>query len=188
MPISLGTNASTVTSSFARAGFESIATINGSGVQVVEFTNIPQNYTDLLILISAATAAGNYQEGYPGIRYNSDSAANYSRLSFNFSNTINSQSGTTAQDFASAGATYAVDNPRAIPVEWYIPDYSSTDKAKASNVRIHRAVSPTGAGGIEKLIYLWNNTSAINRITITANTQNGFATYARFSLYGIGKK
>lgn len=183
-----GSLASTVTSSFARAGFESIATINGSGVQSVSFTSIPQNYTDLWLIISAATAAGNYQEGYPTIRYNSDSATNYSRLSFQLSsNATNSQSGSTGQDFASAGATFATNNPRAIPTNWYIFDYAATDKAKTTYSKSYRGFT-TVDWSSECTVYLWNSTSAITTITLVANTANGWATYTQFSLYGVGKK
>jgi hypothetical protein len=183
----IGTLSSTVTSSFANAGFESISTINGSGVQLIKFMNIPQNYTDLLILYSSATVGRTTQEGYPTIRYNNDSGNNYSRLSFNMANTMNSQINTAGQDFVSAGGSFATDSPRAIPGSWYIFDYSSTDKRKNSRVFLPRNFS-NASFLIESLTYLWNNTSAINEISLTADLAGGFTNYSQFSLYGIGKK
>jgi hypothetical protein len=187
MRIPIGTSSSTITSSFANSGFESIGTINGSGVQTITFSSIPQNYTDLYLIISAATAAGNYQEGYPATRFNSDSGANYSRMGFNMANAVNSQSGATGQDIASAGATFANNNPRSIPAHIYIYDYTATDKYKTSYAYVYRGFS-TAYWALESFGYLWSSTAAINSFTLIANTVSGFSTYAKFSLYGIGKK
>lgn len=158
-------------------------TVGSGGTTSIDFTNIPQVYTDLQLIVSLRSTGTN---GTCVVYFNNDTTnGNYSvlRLYANPSSTISSQSysapyfiysnqsGNTASTFSNG--------------QVYIPNYvSSTQKSISSEI-----VNENNASSSDLFLNIgkWNGTSAINRITIQQAIDTGFVQYSSASLYGILK-
>lgn len=171
------------------ATFKKIASVEVSsgGATSIDFTLIPQNYTDLNIFISAREDNAGGGGGTTYIRFNGDSGSNYTwrRLNGNGS-TVTSSTGTSATqlDTAISGVSTATANIFGSGVI-YIPNYTSSvnktvyadsvyeNNATANNMRL-------GAG-------LWSDTSAISSISIFPVGIGKWIEYSTATLYGILK-
>jgi hypothetical protein len=161
--------------------YEPIATTTTTSASpAVTFSNISQNYTDLILIVSIRANSTPTSFG-TGVRFNSDTGTNYSRTvaygtgsataSFNSSN--------QSRIFFSAGSTNA--NQFNV-IRLNIMNYSNSTTYKtviARNDDMSDVISMTAA--------LWRSTSAITSVTITPYDDNstGFATGSTFTLYGI---
>lgn len=135
------------------------------------FTNIPQTYTDLVLVMWVRDT--EMQQGY--YRFNSDGGSNYSRTYMYGSGSARGAGGIANQTGCntSMGDSYASTTA-------HIMNYSSTSMYKQV---IERAQDNNS---VNETIYMWRNNSAITSITI--DSFNGGATLATgssFSLYGI---
>lgn len=166
-------------------------TVGSQSVSSISFTNIPQTYTDLLLIQSAmsnvsTSLAGNYNiefngitSGYSGIRIYADPGGSSSAFS---------DTGTPkwAGFIPGTGATQNVPNSCYI----YIPNYTSSNYKSWS---VDVVVENNGSNGYLGLgSNLWSNTSAItsfslNSILSGANSGN-FLQNSTFTLYGIAKE
>lgn len=165
--------------------FTKIASVNVGllGAATIDFTSIPNTYTDLVILLSARSVTANQDD--LRIRFNSDTGTNYpfktlfgtgsgagsggGTLSFAYMGVTNS-SISTANTFSSNAA--------------YIPNYAgSTNKSVSVD-----AVNENNATDATALLVssLWSNTAAITTITISGASGN-LAQYSTATLYGIKK-
>lgn len=145
----------------------------------VTFSNIPQNFGDLVLVVS--TAAGNL--GAAGgtarnllARLNNDSGANYPRVAM-------SGDGSTVR--------YLNNTENWLALDWYgntnsgthvhiiqIMDYSAIDKHKTV---LDRVVSTAAA---EALVLRWTNTAAVTTISFFYDS-NTLAAGSTFYLYGV---
>ena len=164
--------------------YEAIATVTvgSGGANAIDFTSIPQTYTDLNIKISSratgSAASWNFKitfngasSGYSGkILYGSGSAAaSFNGTSGFFDGIYMSAATATANTFGT--------------VDLYIPNYAgsnyksiSTDSAAESNAA---AVFMSIQAG------LYSSTSAITSIKIQAEPTSDLAEYSTATLYGI---
>jgi hypothetical protein len=152
-------------------------TVGSGGAASIDFTSIPQTYTDLHLLVSireetSATAVAfikfnnttaNRSERY--LQGNGSSAVSGTTTVLQF---IACQPSDTANTFGNASI--------------YIPNYTSSNYKSVSS----DSVSENNAtGAFSRLVAgLWSNTSAINQITITTDTGD-VAQYSTATLYGI---
>lgn len=175
MPI-IGTIASSTRQGISTGSYDSISTftVSASTATEIDFQNIPQTYKHLQIrgygLFTGGASAGYY-------KFNNTSS-DYSVVSlFTDGVTIagTSFSGTIGCWWTAAAGT-TPDTP--VPFVIDIPDYTSTTKTKTSIART--GWSPNY---VEQNSNLWNNTSAINRITFTNG--NTFLQNTVISIYGI---
>ena len=164
------------------------------GGTTITISSIPQNFRSLLIQASLqlSTQISGNVESYPQTRFNGDSGSNYSRCTLMFS-TVNGQQNQTAMDIAVPG-TNSLPNPRHSIVDWYIPNYSDTNKFKTMHTTITRTQSNVGGGGTscERLLYLWRSTDAITSYSIITGGSGGsptatFQAVSSLSVYGIGR-
>ena len=144
----------------------------------IEFTDIPQDFTDLYVLVSARSAG------------NGDAQMNIKPNGSTSSLTIRRLQGSGSSASSSSGAElYARVNPNDTTANTfantsiYIPNYAgstnktfSIDSVYENNATL--AVQAIFAG-------LWSSTAAITSITIGPNSSN-FVTNTTASLYGIG--
>jgi hypothetical protein len=153
------------------ATYEKIATTTlGSGSADVSFTSIAGTYTDLIIIANGKTSS----ESTLGLRFNSDTATNYS-------STYMRGNGTTATSgrFTSSSQMYAFNwNNSDSTALWQIQNYSNATTYKT-------ALNRLGGAGlyVAASVGLWRSTSAITSITIKSN--DTFSTGSTFTLYGI---
>ena len=155
------------------ATYEPIATTNPSGVNQVTFSSIPSTYTDIVCILSLNPSGGDNM----AIRFNNDSASNYSltRLVGN---------GSAASSTNATNSTYPVvmssiyDAGVPVLFKFDIFSYSgSTNKTFLSSA----SVDKNGSGEQTNCVGLWRSTSAINRIDLFGSFGNG----TTVTIYGI---
>jgi len=154
-----------------------------SSAASVTFSAIPAIYTDLVLRWSARnTSSGENAQ----IRFNSDSATNYSRTNlYGDGSAANSIRGTSESYFYfgfSIDGSSRTANTFA-SAELYIPNYAaSTNKPISgfSTLETNAAACDTPAA----IAALWRNTAALTSIVIEPVT-NTFASGSSFFLYGI---
>lgn len=162
-------------------------TVGSGGAANIEFTSIPQTYTDLLVKCSLR------QSGYTGVtwdwlkfRFNGSSATVYSSRdlegngSNTYSNTFTSQNGMVKLGLANS--TTSTSNTFSSN-ELYIPNYTSSNNKSVSGDGVHEdnataAIAVLGAG-------LWSNTAAITSITLFPENGTAWVQYSTATLYGI---
>ena len=167
----------------AGATYEPISTTTGTGSSTqITFSSIPQTYTDLILVCSDI----NVQTVDAGLRFNSDSASNYSRTVLfaelsggaqSFRNSNQTQAYTMYRDLASTTdkLVYAIT---------HIMDYTNTTTNKTLLTRTS-TVGGVGPNTTMTIVGLWRKTpEAINRIDIFSGLAN-FSTTCKFTLYGI---
>lgn len=163
----------------------STVTVGAGGVASVTFSNIPQGYTDLKVVMSArgdgasgifvcqfngATTNLSSRVIY-GINGNTAGSSSYSDANSLWGYTTNS--GSTANTFGNA--------------EIYIPSYTSSNYKYVSI----DAVNETNAADGRQILVagLWSNPSPITSLTLYSQTGSNAATnftqHSTFSLYGI---
>ncbi len=155
--------------------YEAIATQTlGSAAASVTFSSIPSTYTDLVLVVAAAsTSAGTYSVTF---RFNSDSASNYSDTRI-----IGNGSAASSNRDSSQAEMYPVNITNTIgTVIHQIMNYSNATTYKTMLSRGISADYQVWAN-----VGLWRKTpEAINTILLSV-AGNTFATGSTFSLYGI---
>jgi hypothetical protein len=161
-------------------------TVGSGGVASIDFTAIPQNYTDLILKLSLRdTTAANGKDikiefngvttNYSYRRVYGDSAAAYSdTASTGQSLTINSANA-TANTFANC--------------EIYISNYTSANnKSWSADTVSENNASAANSAYANLYAGLWSNTSPITSISIKpVSGTPTFTQYSTATLYGIRK-
>lgn len=146
------------------------STTLGSAAASYTFGSIPGTFTDLICVVNGSTtaAAGAY------LRFNGDTASNYSM-------TYLAGNGTTASSGRTTSTTeiFMFDTPTSNATEIFsVMDYANATTYKTALTR---------GGGASNSLYatvgLWRNTSAVTSLTVF--TGNTFITGTTFKLYGI---
>lgn len=148
------------------------------------FSAIPNTYTDLCLKISARTTAAS-TNGNVFVRFNSDSAANYSY-------TLLQGTGSAAYSYTFPGETNdfagAVSGANATAntfgsIEMYIPSYTASQKKPLNSISASESDVASNVL-IESIANLWQGTAAITSITLSTDATS-FAAGSSFYLYGI---
>jgi hypothetical protein len=163
--------------------YESIQTIAvTSNTNSISFTSIPSTYTHLQIRMT--TMSNLYSVPGLRIRFNSDTASNYSfhNVASNGASSFSQQnSNATSMSIVGVGAGDRGANMVGVNII-DILDYASTNKYKTL-----RALGGNEYNGSSNnfAIYSgnWRNTAALTTIYMETDTQ--FTAYSYFALYGI---
>lgn len=155
--------------------YKSIAYIKTlSTTSSVNFLNIPQIYTDLVLVANPNNAGITSLNIY----FNNDTTANYSCTRIFGEGTTVSSDRTTNSTLSLGGwGTGATTAPYLFSIN--VMNYINTNMWKTALTNVSE---PTG-GYVGQIVTLWRSTSAINRISFTGN--NNFGIGSQFSLYGI---
>lgn len=154
-------------------------TVGSSSVASITFSNIPQTYTDIKVLVSARTSgSGDFRAYvYPnGATTNLSSMNIYADGSSAYSNTYSNGAIGFFINTADEGATIFGNG------EIYFPNYSSSGYKGFS---LDGATEHNGTGpyyGISS--GRWNNNSTITSLEMRP-TLGSFVQYSTFYLYGI---
>lgn len=153
-------------------------TVGSGGASTIDFTNIPQNYNDLIVKLSARNNGSQYY----GQLYFNGNTTGYSRRML-FGDGSNAGSGSYSNEYT------LVTNPNTYTAsthsnfEVYIPNYAgsnnksySIDSTTENNATLSYAIMYAA---------LWSNTTAINRITMVPNSPDTFLQYSTATLYGV---
>lgn len=161
-----------------------------SGTQnAIVFTNIPQNYSDLLIKYSIrSTRAADRTEAYAEFNGLNTSSlySNVNTISYN-NNNIFQWKNTTSTSMSAMNVTAATSTGNVYsPNEMYISNYSSSTVAKSISYN-GNAENFTGASFVVGMhAGLFNSTSPITSIKFATDTGD-FAQGSSITLYGIRK-
>jgi hypothetical protein len=160
----------------ATNSYESIQTVTvTSAVSSIAFTSIPATYKNLQIRYSLTAAA----PADTGLRFNSDSGANYS-------NSLFRGTGSAAQIYPysainQAYVQYNIGNNTSVAVI-DILDYTNTNKN--TSIRSLAGFENVTTGELDFWGGGWYNTAAVTRIDLHCLTST-FSTNSTFALYGI---
>jgi len=167
--------------------YEPIATntVSGSTTHQVDFTSTSGSYTDLIIVANGYTVTSDISQR---IRFNSDSASNYSLNYIGGNGTT--VSGLRVTNGSGIYANYLTGWTASStqPSNWIfqIMSYANTSTYKTC---ISRANTTTGGTypGTELLTSLWRSTSAITSISVEAgySSTHYYAAGTTITLYGI---
>jgi hypothetical protein len=147
----------------------------------VDISSIPSTYKELLITAIGLQSTVSTDESVR-VRFNNDTGGNYSLNSINISNTLAAENGNGETEINTGNnvARTADASNRFTRLQISIPNYASTEiKAMfftSGGIPNGTQQGRTGSAG-------WNNTSAINRITLylaNGNFKDGILT-----VYGV---
>lgn len=141
----------------------------------ITFSNILQNYQDLVIRITANASSGVAS----AIRFNGDTSTSYSATYVDGSGSTPSSYRETNSNRAWAGSYYNTTSPTNTILN--IQNYSNSTTFKTFLNR-----TSYGTGFVNMTVSAWRKTEAINSITISAGVGSlVFLAGSRFDLYGI---
>ena len=149
----------------------------------VVFSNIPQNYTDVKVVISARTARANIQDSIQ-VQLNSDSAANYKYIRMY---ATGAAVATDTDTIGSVTAAYVNGGTGTASTfgscEFTIFNYAGS---------AHKAISSEGGSENNSTnAYFatsacrWASTAAVTSISIQGGTGSNFSVGSTFTLYGV---
>jgi len=160
-----------------------IATYTAAGGETsFTFSNIPQYYTDLKLVVSART---NRAAGADTIKvtFNGVSTGYTNRMLYGNGATTASSTGTSnilesiwTTDSSSTGSIFGSS-------EILIPNYSSTKYKVVSSENVTEQSGATAY--IDTTAGLWSNNAPITSITLAPYQGTAFSSYSTFTLYGI---
>lgn len=150
------------------------------GASSIDFTSIPQTYTDLCIALSARSLRAANAD-FPQIQFNG-STTNLSARYLYADGSAQSFTDTAIYGYISANNTTASTFGS---VSYYIPNYTSSNNKSVSVDTVGENNSASnGAWTMALVAGLWSNTAAITSIKLV-NLNNNFAQYTTATLYGI---
>lgn len=156
-------------------------TVGVAGASSIDFTSIPQTYTDLKVVMSARANTVAVSESSK-MTFNGVTTGYSNRYVFGNGSAASSGSDTTAFVFRvpSSLATASVFGNGEV----YIPNYTSANYKSFSDESVSENNDVTS--GAIFTANLWSNTAAITSIKIEVLTGGGlFTQYSTATLYGI---
>ena len=136
--------------------------------------NIPQTYTDLILVINGKSSSG--VAGYVGTQFNGDTTALYSTTRLLGDGATATSDRYLNQTIAKGGTLWSSQGT----VIHQIQNYSNTTTYKTFLTRDNNAGNRVGAA-----VSLYRSTNAITSIVLSCPDGSGFASGSIFTLYGI---
>jgi len=186
MPI-LGITASSISGSVAGGSYESISTVTvgSGGTSSISFTSIPATYTHLQLRMLGKTSSSDNGSGI-SIQLNGSSLTSIHRITGSTGGSVGAQYGANSIICYFPCSATGIDSMFGASV-LDIVDYTNTNKKKTTRT-LWGYTNNGVAGGLDFIGVhsgFWDNTAAINSITLTAESSRTFNEYSSFALYGI---
>ncbi len=158
-------------------------TVGSGGAANIEFTSIPQTYTDLFLKLSARSTSSS-PEGV-NLKINSITTGYTSRFISGSGSSAGSGTRTTypGWDIASVINYSTTTSSTFSTVEVYIPNYTSSNAKSASSESVQETNATLAYMYI--LAHLQTSTAAITNITLTVQDASNFVQHTTATLYGI---
>lgn len=143
----------------------------------VTFSGIPQTYTDLVLVATTIVASGTGND--VGLRFNGDSASNYSNTYMLGTGTsaVSGRNTLTYSDNGYLSSNSGQPNTRIINIQ----NYANTTTFKPN---VSRASGDNGAQ-VTAYSNIWHSTAAITTIEVYSASGLTYAIGTTFNLYGI---
>jgi len=150
----------------------------------VTFSSIPATYTDLMLKVSGRSVGNGEWFGSLRLRFNSDTATNYSVRSMTATPSVGYGEETSISFFYGA---YAINGENGTAntfsnAEIYIPSYTANQE-KPFSMSAAVENSATSQPFRTESASLWRNTAAISTILVYSDAN--FVSGSSFYLYGI---
>jgi hypothetical protein len=153
----------------------------GTAAASIEFTSIPQTFTDLVVLVSMRGSFNNYYSEYR-VRFNG-STTGFSARNLYGAGSGSGASGTFEASAFGVGATATANTFSNDQI--YIPNYTSSNAKSFSSDFVGENNATSAFAGL--YANLWTGTAAITSIQFTEVNAANFAIGTTISLYGITK-
>lgn len=144
----------------------------GSPTTSVTFSSIPQGYTDLVLVLNGTTGTTSTI----GLRFNSDTASNYSCTYLLGSGSSAASGREVSQPYLYLGTSYTSDGMTRINIQ----NYSNSTTKKTAISR-----SDNAGNRVASWVGLWQGTAAITSVEVTTSGGGNFNTGTTFTLYGV---
>ena len=154
-------------------------TVGSGGAANIEFTSIPQTYTDLKLVVSGRGDFAGTREKYTLTFNNAATTYSYKRLAGYDSSLVLSDTGLGPQA-TGANATASV----FASAEFYIPNYTGSNQKSWSSDSVTENNS-TSSWIVDLNVGLWTTTDAITSIKIVIQGPANFVQYSSATLYGV---
>lgn len=160
-------------------------TVNSSAITTIEFTSIPQTYTDLVIKVSARMDRAVTRQSL-NVWFNNSTGSWVGRrfAAYDTNSLLSDTASTTYYQIPQGTGTNATASTFSNS-EYYIPNYTSSNNKSIISDSVTENNSST-AWIIDLGIGFWSNTAAITSIKIDGNGWD-FLQYSTATLYGIKK-
>lgn len=157
-------------------------TVGSGGASSIQFSSIPQTYSDLCILTSVRFD----QSGDNGLyfQFNSDTGTNYSRryLYGDGSSASSGAASTQVRGMGGVGARSSQTASTFANSSCYIPNYTGSNSKSVSVDGVNENNGTTA--DVMFWASLWNSSSAITSISLFPSSGN-IVQYSTATLYGI---
>jgi len=155
-------------------------TVGSGGVSSIDFLAIPQNYTDLVLKVSARNGYTGDWSDWLYIKFNNSTTGYSYRLLQGTGISAASYNGTSqyAGDITTANVTANTFGN----LEMYIPNYAGSNYKSYSLDAVTEYNASTAIADLDA--GLWSNTSPITSINLTPRNST-FNQYSTATLYGI---
>ncbi len=160
----------------------STVTVGAGGSSTITFSNIPQTYTDLRIVLSARTDRSGFPNDNIRVYPNGSSSNLSERYLLGFGSGV-----TSATDTSGLGAAGAVGASATAStfsnVEVYIPNYTGSTNKQFAIDAVSENNATDGRQGLTA--NLWSSTTPITSLTIVPSSGPNFVQYTTATLYGV---
>lgn len=161
---------------------QKIATVlvGAGGATSIDFTSIPQTFTDLVLIVSARSAVAGNLDGVV-IKFNSSTTGYSGKSLLGSGTTVTSGATADAGLTPAAGSTAnTFGNSRTL-----IPNYAGS----AIKSYLTETVTENNASGAYQSLQAgaWSNTAAITSISLVSENASSWVQYSTATLYGITK-
>ena len=160
-------------------------TVGSGGASSITFSNIPQTYTDLYVVLSARSAASAEWNDQVTLKFNG-STSGYSRRNVEGNGSVaSSDSGSSLSALSTTINIPAVNATSNVfgDGSYYIPNYTGSNY---KSVSCDSVMENNATQSLNLLMSgLWANTAAITSITLTSQRGSTFVQYSTAYLYGI---
>ena len=164
----------------------SSVTVGSGGAANIEFTSIPQTYTDLVVMLSTRTTANGDNYGDTDLSFNgapTGTAYSWRNLQGTgaaaVSGSGSSDSAIFSRDMNGSGSTASTFSNNS----FYIPNYTSSNNKSVSADTVTENNATQAIAGLTA--GLWADSSAITSLRFTVVYGTSFAQYSTAYLYGI---
>jgi hypothetical protein len=151
-------------------------TLSGNTASVT-FSNIPQNYTDLKLVVSA-----RQDNTDNNLIFKPNGATTSITTRMLTGDGASASSNTSTTPYGLVGQTGFTSNTFG-STEWYIPNYTSANFKSWSVDECNENNGTTAYARLQA--GLWSSTAAITSIVFTAGSSGNFVANSTFTLYGI---